>query len=154
MQKTRKEVSVQSSLEPMKTIVDLTASETLFEQLAMLTTGYRPDPEQELQEISYYDYPVLKQPFWRWEIIWYFFFGGLAAGCYVIATIASLFGNKEDRVVARTGYYLSLLMLLPCPSIVDQRPGQAGALPEHDAYVQGQIANVNGSMGIAWILSI
>lgn len=89
-----------------------------IEQLATLTTGYTPNPEQELQEPSYYDYPVLKQPFWRWEIILYFFFGGLAAGCYVIASIAALFGSPEDRVVARTGYYLSLLALLPCPVLL------------------------------------
>ena len=90
----------------------------LIEQLATLTTGYTPDPKRELQEPSYYDYPVLKAPLWRWEIIWYFFFGGLAAGCYVIASIAALFGSREDRAVARTGYYLSLLMLLPCPGLL------------------------------------
>lgn len=89
-----------------------------MEQLATLTTGYTPNPEQELQEPTYYDYPVLKAPFWRWEIIWYFFFGGLAAGCYILASIASLFGSKEDRVVVRTGYYLSLLALLPCPPLL------------------------------------
>jgi len=89
-----------------------------MEQLATLTTGYTPDPEKELQEPTYYDYPVLKAPIWRWEIIWYFFFGGLAAGCYVIASIATLFGSKEDRAVARTGYYLSLLALLPCPPLL------------------------------------
>jgi formate-dependent nitrite reductase membrane component NrfD len=44
--------------------------------------------------------------------------GGLAAGCYVLASIASLFGTKEDRAVARTGYYLSLLALLPCPPLL------------------------------------
>ena len=69
-------------------------------------------------EPSYYDYPVLKGPTWRWEIIWYFFFGGLAAGCYVIASIASLFGGKEDRAVVRAGYYLSLLAILPCPPLL------------------------------------
>lgn len=90
----------------------------LLEQMATLTTGYVPDSEQELQEQSYYDYPVLKPPFWRWEIVWYFFLGGLAAGCYVIASIASLFGSSEDRIVARTGYYLSLLALLPCPVLL------------------------------------
>ncbi len=89
------------------------------ERMATLTTGYTPDLERELQEEpSYYDYPVLKAPVWRWEIIWYFFFGGLAAGCYVIATIASLFGSKEDRAVVRTGYYLSLLAVLPCPPLL------------------------------------
>ena len=90
----------------------------LIEQLATWSIGYTPDPGQELKEPSYYDYPVLKAPVWRWEIIWYFFFGGLAAGCYFIASIASLFGSSEDRAVARTGYYASLLALLPCPPLL------------------------------------
>jgi len=88
-----------------------------IEQLATLATGYTPAAAEE-QEVTYYEYPTLKQPTWRWEIIWYFFFGGLAAGCYVIASIASLFGSPEDRRVARTGYYLSLLALLPCPPLL------------------------------------
>src|SRR6266567_1529707 len=89
------------------------------ERMATLTTGYTPDLARELQEEpSYYDYPVLKAPVWRWEIIWYFFFGGLAAGCYVIASIAALFGSREDRPVVRTGYYLSLLSVLPCPILL------------------------------------
>src|SRR5215472_10094919 len=87
----------------------------LYESLATLTTGYHPEPEREQQEPTYYDYPVLKEPVWRWEIVWYFFLGGLAAGSYFLASIASLFGSKEDRAVVRTGYYLSLLALLPCP---------------------------------------
>jgi formate-dependent nitrite reductase membrane component NrfD len=89
-----------------------------MEQLATLTTGYTPNPEAEAQEATYYDYPVLKQPFWRWEIIWYFFFGGLTSGCYLLASLASLFGSKEDRAVVRAGYYLSLLTLLPCPPLL------------------------------------
>jgi formate-dependent nitrite reductase membrane component NrfD len=96
----------------------------LAERLATLSTGYTPDPERELQEPSYYDYPILKAPVWRWEIIWYFFFGGLAAGCYVIASIASLFGSREDRAVARTGYYLSLLAVLPCPVLLTKDLGR------------------------------
>jgi formate-dependent nitrite reductase membrane component NrfD len=90
----------------------------IAEQLASLTTGYTPNPEHELLEPSYYDYPVLKAPVWHWEIIWYFFFGGLAAGCYIIASIAALFGSYEDRAVTRAGYYLSLLSLLPCPILL------------------------------------
>src|SRR5260370_20193050 len=90
----------------------------LAEGLATLTTGYTPDPGQELKEPSYYDYPVLKAPVWGWEIVWYFFFGGLAAGCYFIASIAALFGSREDRATVRAGYYLSLLALLPCPPLL------------------------------------
>jgi len=111
--------AVQPLIQPVRDVVNRApGSQPLLEQLAVLATGYRPDPEREMQEPAYYDYPVLKQPFWRWEIIWYFFFGGLAAGTYVIATIASLFGSKEDHIVARTGYYLSLLALLPCPPLL------------------------------------
>ncbi|MEO8973146.1 MAG: NrfD/PsrC family molybdoenzyme membrane anchor subunit [Ktedonobacteraceae bacterium] len=101
-----------------QSITERLVTPTVIERLATLTTGYTPDREQELQEPTYYDYPVLKQPFWGWEIILYFFFGGLAAGCYVIASIAALFGSPEDRVVARTGYYLSLVALLPCPVLL------------------------------------
>jgi formate-dependent nitrite reductase membrane component NrfD len=93
-------------------------SGALVEQLAMLSTGYTPDPGQEQKEPRYYDYPVLKAPVWKWEIVWYFFFGGLAAGCYFIASIASLFGSSEDRAVVRVGYYASLLALLPCPPLL------------------------------------
>jgi formate-dependent nitrite reductase membrane component NrfD len=101
-----------------QTIADPTSSSHLIERLASLTTGYTPDPKSELEEPSYSDYPVLKEPVWKWEIIWYFFFGGLTSGCYVLASIASLFGPKDDRAVARSGYYLSLLMLLPCPLLL------------------------------------
>jgi formate-dependent nitrite reductase membrane component NrfD len=90
----------------------------VVERLARLSTGYQPDSELEQETAAYYDYPVLKQPSWGWEITWYFFFGGLAAGSYVIASIAALFGSRDDRVVARTGYYLSLLTLLPCPPLL------------------------------------
>src|SRR5712671_6559863 len=100
------------------TLAERLSALNLGESLATLTTGYTPDPQKELQEPSYYDYPVLQRAVWHWAVIWYFFFGGLAAGCYVIASIAALFGSREDRVVTRTGYYLSLLMLLPCPVLL------------------------------------
>src|SRR5258708_11016715 len=103
---------------PLEFVRERLSLADLAERLAVLTTGYSPVPEQELQEPSYYDYPVLKAPLWRWEIIWYFFFGGLAAGNYVIASIASLFGAQDNRAIARAGYYLSLLALLPCPILL------------------------------------
>lgn len=116
---TRLLAAVTSRIAPLwGAIARLSAGEEVVERMAELTTGYKPDPTREQQEPTYYDYPVLKQPVWRWEIVWYFFLGGLAAGCYVIASIASIFGSKEDRAVARTGHYLSLLALLPCPLLL------------------------------------
>ncbi|MBX5449150.1 NrfD/PsrC family molybdoenzyme membrane anchor subunit [Thermogemmatispora sp.] len=96
----------------------LSDSNGWVEHLALLSTGYRPDPEREQREPTYYDYPALKEPVWRWEIVWYFFLGGLAAGCYFIASLAALFGGPEDRATRRTGYYLALLALLPCPLLL------------------------------------
>ncbi|HEX2227825.1 MAG TPA: NrfD/PsrC family molybdoenzyme membrane anchor subunit [Candidatus Binatia bacterium] len=49
-------------------------------------------------------------PDWGWLIVFYFFFGGLAGGCYFLATLIDLFGRPEDRPLARLGYYIAL----PC----------------------------------------
>jgi formate-dependent nitrite reductase membrane component NrfD len=49
-------------------------------------------------------------PDWGWLIVFYFFFGGLAGGCYFIAVLIDLFGRPEDRPLARLGYYISF----PC----------------------------------------
>jgi len=49
-------------------------------------------------------------PDWGWLIVFYFFFGGLAGGCYFIAALIDLFGRPEDRPLARIGYYVAF----PC----------------------------------------
>ncbi|MCL4370846.1 MAG: polysulfide reductase NrfD [Chloroflexi bacterium] len=67
---------------------------------------------------SYYRYPLLKKPGWSWEIPAYFFTGGLAAGSYLIATLADLFGTKEDRAVSRAGRYMSLIALIVSPLLL------------------------------------
>ena len=62
--------------------------------------------------------PVLSSTFfsappdWGWLIVWYFFFGGLAGGCYFLAVMLDLFGRPEDRALARLGYYIALPCLL------------------------------------------
>jgi protein NrfD len=43
-------------------------------------------------------------PDWGWLIVFYFFFGGLAGGCYFLAVLIDLFGRDEDRPLARLGY--------------------------------------------------
>lgn len=49
-------------------------------------------------------------PEWGWLIVLYFVFGGLAGGCYFLATLIDLFGRPQDRALARLGYYIAL----PC----------------------------------------
>jgi protein NrfD len=53
-------------------------------------------------------------PHWQWLIALWFFFGGLAGGCYFIAALLDLFGKPADRPVARLGYYVVLPCLMIC----------------------------------------
>ena len=46
-------------------------------------------------------------PDWGWLIVLYFFFGGLAGGCYFLAVLIDFFGQPEDRPLARLGYYIA-----------------------------------------------
>lgn len=59
--------------------------------------------------------PLLKSPDWPLLIDLYFFLGGLAAGAFVIATVAHLLGGQRHREVVRVGYYVALLAVIPAP---------------------------------------
>lgn len=61
---------------------------------------------------------LLQSPHWPILIDVYFFLGGLAGGAFVIATVANLLDHARFRDVARVGYYLALLALVPCPIIL------------------------------------
>ncbi|MCL5025932.1 MAG: polysulfide reductase NrfD [Chloroflexi bacterium] len=67
---------------------------------------------------TYYRYPALKRPEWTWEVFLYFFTGGLAAGSYLIATLADLFGRAEDRAVSRVGRYVALGSVIVAPLLL------------------------------------
>src|SRR5262245_57797949 len=58
--------------------------------------------------------PFVQDPAWGWWIIFYFFLGGLAAGCYFAATLIDLFGSAEDRPLARIGYRVALPLIAIC----------------------------------------
>jgi formate-dependent nitrite reductase membrane component NrfD len=53
-------------------------------------------------------------PHWRWWIVLYFFFGGLAGGCYFLAALIDLFGRPADRPLARLGYYIAFPLVVLC----------------------------------------
>jgi formate-dependent nitrite reductase membrane component NrfD len=61
---------------------------------------------------------LLQSPHWPFLIDVYFFLGGLAGGAFVIATVANLLDARRFRDVARVGYYLALIALIPCPIIL------------------------------------
>ncbi|MCC7414343.1 MAG: polysulfide reductase NrfD [Gammaproteobacteria bacterium] len=49
-------------------------------------------------------------PNWGWLVVLYFFLGGFAGGCYVLAAAIDLFGRERDRPIARAAYFT----VLPC----------------------------------------
>ncbi len=51
-------------------------------------------------------------PDWRWLIIWYFFVGGIAGGCYMLAVLADLVGDPGDRRLAHTGYCIAFAAIV------------------------------------------
>lgn len=75
---------------------------------------------------GYYGLPVLKKPIWRWEIWSYFFLGGLAAGSFVVASLALVFGDRGDRAIVRAGYLISAVAMLLCPPLLIKDLGRPG----------------------------
>lgn len=53
-------------------------------------------------------------PDWGWWIVGYFFLGGIAAGCYFVASFLELFGQPEDQPLARLGYRIAFPLVLVC----------------------------------------
>jgi formate-dependent nitrite reductase membrane component NrfD len=73
---------------------------------------------QGVREQGYYGLPILKRPFWKWEIALYFFFEGISAGSYVLCTTASLRDPERFDSTIRTGRVLSFLTMLLCPPLL------------------------------------
>jgi formate-dependent nitrite reductase membrane component NrfD len=73
---------------------------------------------QGVGEPGYYGLPILKRPFWKWEIALYFFFEGVSAGSYVLCTIASLRDRDRFSATIRTGRALSFFTMLTCPPLL------------------------------------
>ena len=48
-------------------------------------------------------------PEWTWWIIFYFFIGGIAGGCFFIASLLYLCGRVSARPLVRLGYYVAFI---------------------------------------------
>jgi formate-dependent nitrite reductase membrane component NrfD len=65
--------------------------------------------------MGYYGVPVIHGPHWKWLIIAYFYFGGIAGSSAAISGFARFYGGPSYRQVARIGNYVALAALIPCP---------------------------------------
>ncbi|MGC2402500.1 MAG: NrfD/PsrC family molybdoenzyme membrane anchor subunit [Acidobacteriaceae bacterium] len=72
----------------------------------------------KVKESGYYGLPILKRPFWKWEIALYFFFEGISAGSYVLCTAAGLRDREHFAESIRRGRYLSFAAMLLCPPLL------------------------------------
>ncbi len=72
--------------------------------------------EWEGKQSTYYNLPLVKKAHWGWEIIVYFFLGGIAGGSYLVATLADFFGL--DKNLVRAGRYLSFVCILVSPILL------------------------------------
>lgn len=70
------------------------------------------------QPETYYNLPLVKKAHWGWQIITYFFLGGIAGSSYLVATLADLFGLKRDQQLVRAGRYLSLVCMIASPMLL------------------------------------
>lgn len=61
---------------------------------------------------------LLKSAEWPLLIDVYFFLGGIAGGAFAIATIANLLDSERYKSVARIGYYVALLAVIPAPILL------------------------------------
>jgi len=57
---------------------------------------------------------IVAAPEWGWLVVLYFFFGGIAAGAYFIATLIDLVGAERDRPIAKIAYYITAPLVLLC----------------------------------------
>jgi len=57
-------------------------------------------------------------PQWEWYIVWYFFFGGIAGGTYVLGALLRFFGSARDEGAARLAFLISFPTMLICPILL------------------------------------
>jgi formate-dependent nitrite reductase membrane component NrfD len=53
-------------------------------------------------------------PRWGWEIVAYFYLGGIAAGSYFLAVLIEWFGSDEDADLARVAYFIAFPLIMVC----------------------------------------
>lgn len=73
---------------------------------------------ERAEEPGYYGLPILKRPFWHWEVATYFFVEGVSAGAYTLGAVADLTRNKHLTPLVRTGRLVAFATMLGCPPLL------------------------------------
>jgi len=67
---------------------------------------------------KYYNVPLIKKATWSWEIMLYFFLGGLAGGSFLVSTLADLLGSVQDATLIRAGRFIALICMIISPILL------------------------------------
>jgi formate-dependent nitrite reductase membrane component NrfD len=67
---------------------------------------------------TYYNVPLIKKATWSWEIMLYFFLGGLAGGSFLVSTLADLLGSVKDATLIRAGRFIALICMIISPILL------------------------------------
>ena len=89
-----------------------------FSQITPAYDITRAAQPEGVHDPGYYGLPILKRPFWKWEIAMYFFFEGISAGSYILCTAAGIMDREHHATLVRRGRYLSFLTMLACPPLL------------------------------------
>ncbi len=102
----------------MASIPEISDPRDAFSQITPAYDIERSAGPERVNEPGYYGLPILKRPFWKWEIALYFFFEGISAGSYVLCSMAQLTRGTRYSDVIRSGRYLSFATMLACPPLL------------------------------------
>lgn len=102
----------------MASIQEIHDPRDVFSQLTPAYDIHRSATHKRVNEPGYYGLPILKHPFWKWEIALYFFSSGISAGSNVLCSIAQLTRNGKYDALVRSGRYLTFTTMLLCPPLL------------------------------------
>lgn len=99
-------------------VVEINSPADPFSRLTPAYDIQKAATPDRAREPGYYGLPILKRPFWKWEIALYFFFEGISAGSYVVCTMAELAKPGMFLPTIARGRYLSFATMLVCPPLL------------------------------------
>ena len=114
----------------------------------------RPGRRRRDETTGCHDTFFTAPPEWRWLVICYFFVGGIAGGCYMLAVLADLFGDARRSPARAVGLRHRVRRYRGERAAPHPRSGAATALLAHAAAVadlpadvQAVVADVGGVVG-------
>jgi formate-dependent nitrite reductase membrane component NrfD len=87
-------------------------SEAVQRSNGKVETSHHPETDPKRKDKNYYGIPPIKRAHWTWQVPIYFWIGGIGAGTQLFATIAQLFGHKDEALTRASRYTVLVTMLL------------------------------------------